>query len=44
MTQKTLRKNLYVVFSDFYFFVFYLFIISLMNSPRNGELPPWYGQ
>ena len=30
-------------FCDFRIFIFYLYIF-LMISPRNVELPPWYGQ
>jgi len=50
-TQKHLQNHdatdikkiyIFVCFSDFSFS--FLFIISKMNSPRNVELPPWYGQ
>jgi len=40
-TQKTFRKK--PIFCVFRIFIF-LFLISQMISPRNVELPPWYGQ
>ena len=35
-----IKTNYIFVFLDFYFFYF----LFIDNSPRNVELPPWYGQ
>jgi len=38
-----IENKLVFVFFGFFYFDF-LFIISEMISPRNVEVPPWYGQ
>ena len=40
-TQQTFRKKNTIFYC---FHIYCLFIISLMISPRNVELPPRYGQ
>ena len=43
MTQQTFRQTIFCVFRIFLYFLF-LLIISKTTSPKNVELPPWYGQ
>jgi len=43
MTQQTFRKHIFLCFSDFSFFIFFFIDNFLKDSPRNVELPPWYG-
>jgi len=44
-TQQPFReKNYFCVFMIVLFSFDLLFIISLMISPGNVDLPPWYGQ
>ena len=42
--EHTFRKAIFLCFSDFYFLFSFLLIIHYMNSPRDVELPPCYGQ
>jgi len=42
-TRRTPRRNRHSDKTIFVFFGF-LYIFYLMISPRNVELPPWYGQ
>ena len=43
-TQHTLRNNYFFKFFGHFCFFYFQFSITQRNSPKNVELPPWYGQ